>query len=594
MQSWNSGGTDEILPMERSRATFDVEKMTYILDGGESETRKRRWIQNSHDDAFDDDGDDRKKTVVRDDSDRSRSDLVAEAMRHFMDVHWKHLKRGYKPSGQDMTFMSAAKFGLTGPLSLHYGVFMSTLRSQTSKEQREWWLDAGYKLNFIGCYAQTELGWGSNVRALKTTATFVRGAGKDGEGEFELHTPTLRSMKWWSTGLFSATHAALYAQLIVDGESKGVHVFFVQLRGPDLKPLPGVEMGDIGRKLGDNDTPIGYLRLNRVRIPRRHLMEAKAHVTREGRYVLGPPPSSSSSVVTKKKKNKTTKKNKNVSHYITMLKTRIGLTNTAGAALAKAATIAVRYSAVRHQGFKATSTSRRYEDPENSILDYENQLFRCLQWTSSAYGIKFVARWLLKKRKKMERDHQDQDLQEVHACAAGLKALCCCLAADGIEDLRRACGGHGYLLSSGIAALEADFKGPNTTAEGDYVVLALQTARFLIKSVKKRGDRLVGTTSILEPLRLNQAFARPSSPSSLVSLLCSTTEASMKQTRSYLASLFAYRSLVRVVLAEREHRYLSLIFLSLSLPSHTHTHTLILVRYIFHISGTMSCDDENL
>ena len=39
-----------------------------------------------------------------------------------------------------MSFMSAAKFGKTGPLSLHYGVFMSTLRSQTSDEQKEWWL----------------------------------------------------------------------------------------------------------------------------------------------------------------------------------------------------------------------------------------------------------------------------------------------------------------------------------------------------------------------------------------------------------------------------------------------------------------------
>jgi hypothetical protein len=32
------------------------------------------------------------------------------------------------------------------------------------------------------------------------------------------------------------------------------------------------------------------------------------------------------------------------------------------------------------------------------------------------------------------------------------------LAADGIEDLRRACGGHGFLMSSGIAALEQDYK----------------------------------------------------------------------------------------------------------------------------------------
>jgi hypothetical protein len=46
----------------------------------------------------------------------------------------------------------------------------------------------------------------------------------------------------------------------------------------------------------------------------------------------------------------------------------------------------------------------------------------------------------------------------VHAAGAGLKSLCTVIAADGIEDLRRCCGGHGYLMSSGIAPLEADYK----------------------------------------------------------------------------------------------------------------------------------------
>ena len=69
-----------------------------------------------------------------------------------------------------------------------------------------------------------------------------------------------------------AAHPKLMAQMILNNKPMGVHVFFVQLRGSDLKPLKGIDMGDIGPKLGDNDTPIGYLRMNQVSIPRRHLM----------------------------------------------------------------------------------------------------------------------------------------------------------------------------------------------------------------------------------------------------------------------------------------------------------------------------------
>lgn len=409
-QTWDAGGTAHILPMERTKTTFSIEKMTNILDGGAEFTAKRRWIQNAHDEAFEDKGEEQRIGQVELHADMPRSQLTAQSMTHFMDVHWEHLQRNYRPRGQDMTFMSGAKFGNTGPLSLHYGVFMSTLRSQTSLEQRSWWVDAGMKLNFIGCYAQTELGHGSNVRGLQTTATFHPSGTKGGDGEWELNTPTLQSTKWWSTGMYSATHAAVYAQMILNGEKKGVHVYFVQLRGVDLKPLPGISMGDIGPKLGDNDTSIGYLRMKNVRVPRRHLMEARSHVLPDGTYVHGPPsPTNMNMNDNKKHKTKTnpTKNTKNakknVSHYITMLKTRIGLTNTAGSALAKGCTIAARYSAVRLQGFQ-TGTAGVMNSPEAQILDYQNQLFRVLQWTSTAYAIKFVARWLLNKRKEAEHN----------------------------------------------------------------------------------------------------------------------------------------------------------------------------------------------
>jgi hypothetical protein len=51
-----------------------------------------------------------------------------------------------------------------------------------------------------------------------------------------------------------------------------------------------------------------------------------------------------------------------------------------------------------------------------------------------------------------------------------------------MEEIRKCCGGNGYLLHSGIAMMSLDFLW-QVTAEGDYMILSLLTSKFLMKQV---------------------------------------------------------------------------------------------------------------
>ena len=75
----------------------------------------------------------------------------------------------------------------------------------------------------IGCYAQTELGHGSNVAGLETTATLDKSIDK-----WIIHSPTITSTKFWPGGLgLWANHAVVFAQCIVEENNYGIFAFLV-------------------------------------------------------------------------------------------------------------------------------------------------------------------------------------------------------------------------------------------------------------------------------------------------------------------------------------------------------------------------------
>lgn len=380
---------------------------------------------------------------------------------------------------------------IPGSIGNHHGLFLPTIMGMASDDQRNIWLPRTLTLKMIGCYCQTELGHGSNVRGLRTTATYDKNT-----QEFILDTPTLQSMKWWPGALGKvATHAAVYAQLIIDGKEYGVHVFMLQIRDENHRPLPGIELGDLGPKLGDAANDTGFMRLKEVRIPREMMFSRHQEVTKEGVY----------------KKHKTKDGNDNSKlHYATMMFTRGTLTRQASSYLAQACTIATRYNCIRKQGFTDTSGNVSYKTPENTLIDYQIQQYRIFKQISWAYVLKFTGTWLMDQFKELTNEGSKENgyvisnldiLPEIASTTAGFKAIATFLCSEGIEDLRKACGGVGYLLSSGIASLAGDYVW-RVTAEGDWIILMLQTARFIVKKIGEvqKGKKITGPYSYLNAL----------------------------------------------------------------------------------------------
>eukprot|EP00747_Dinoflagellata_sp_TGD_P107607 gnl/TRDRNA2_/TRDRNA2_170171_c0_seq5.p1 gnl/TRDRNA2_/TRDRNA2_170171_c0~~gnl/TRDRNA2_/TRDRNA2_170171_c0_seq5.p1 ORF type:complete len:509 (+),score=123.57 gnl/TRDRNA2_/TRDRNA2_170171_c0_seq5:121-1527(+) len=258
--------------------------------------------------------------------------------------------------------------------------------------------------------------------------------------------------------------------------------------------MPGVEVGEMGPKINMHNSNIGYARFTNVRVPRFNLFAKYQQVTRDGKYIAAP---------------RTQSKFK----YISMMQIRMQLVGGAYQSLAQAATIGIRYSCVRKQGF-TDSTS---EDPlgdgigENTVMDYKVQQYRLCKALATAYMFLWNARYVTAYLNRVqeaissgdtaEQDKAAAEMPELHATLSGLKAWSTVWAHLQIEDCRKACGGQGYLLSSKMSKLSTDFTEP-VTVEGEQVILSLQVARFLIKSVRdvRAGQAVVGSVKyLMEP-----------------------------------------------------------------------------------------------
>ncbi|MGM7667305.1 acyl-CoA dehydrogenase family protein [Microbacterium sp. A93] len=343
---------------------------------------------------------------------------------------------------------------------VQWGLFGSAILHLGTAPHHERFLPDVLNLEVPGAFAMTEIGHGSDVASIGTTATYVSET-----DEFEIHTPFKAAWKeFLGNAALHGTAAVVFAQLITHGVNHGVHCFYVPIRDGAGDFLPGVGGEDDGFKGGLNGIDNGRLHFDHVRIPRTHLLNRYGNVDENGGYT--------SDIASPGRR------------FFTMIGTlvqgRVSLSLAAASASALALTGAITYGNQRRQ-FNASSDVH-----EEVLMDYQLHQRRLIDRLARTYADTFASNELLEKFNAVfsgESD-TDEDRQELETLAAAIKPLTTWNALDTLQEAREACGGAGYMAKNRFASLRQDLD-IYVTFEGDNNVLLQLVAKRLLSDYSK-------------------------------------------------------------------------------------------------------------
>lgn len=429
-----------------SATKIDVAALQAVLDDDYAEERQRVF-QLLHDPIF-------KLTTIRDKDTYREKILEWVQLLADQGLGALHFPEAY--GGQNNMGAYSAVFETLGyhDLSLvikfgvQFGLWGGAVLNLGTKYHHEKYLKDIGTLALPGCFAMTETGHGSNVRACETTATY-----DPATDELIVHSPNVAAGKDYIGN--AAAHgqmAAVFCQLHVGGTNYGVHAVLVPLRNKEGALHSGVTIEDCSYKLGLNGVDNGRIWFDQVRVPRLNLLNRFGDIDEQGQY---------SSPIEKESKR-----------FFTMLGTLVGgrvCVPRAGLSAAKTAlTIAIRYALQRRQfGEKGKE--------EMLIMDYPSHQRRLMPPLAKAYAFDIALTYLTKRYV----NSTEADMREIETLAAGLKSAATWYTSDTIQTCREACGGKGYLAENRFADLKAD-SDIFTTFEGDNTVLMQLVAKGVL------------------------------------------------------------------------------------------------------------------
>ena len=337
---------------------------------------------------------------------------------------------------------------------VQFGLFGGAVHHLGTRKHHEAYLKQIATLELPGAFAMSETGHGSNVQNVGTTATY-----DPATEEFVVETPTPEDRKDYIGN--AADHgrlAAVFCQLVVGGESRGVHALIVPIRDEDGNVCDGVEIEDCGPKLGLNGVDNGRLSVDSVRVPRDTLLDRYAQVSPEGEYT--------SAIENRDRR------------FFTMLGTLIqGRVSVGGASIS--ATKSALAIAIRH-GNRRRQFGPPDSDEELPLLDFRVHQRRLLPALATTYALSFAQISVVAELDRIfGAEDVDQERRELETRAAGLKAVATWHATETIQNCRECCGGAGYLSENRFAELKADTD-VFTTFEGDNTILLQLVAKSLL------------------------------------------------------------------------------------------------------------------
>lgn len=343
--------------------------------------------------------------------------------------------------------------------TVQFNLFGGTVLKLGTDKHHQLLCESIDKLDKIGCFGLTELGYGNNAVEMETTAHY------DQENkEFIINTPSTKAQKYWITnGAVHAHYSVVFARLIMpDGTNQGLHGFLVPIRDEKtLEVKDNIKIWDMGYKIGLNGIDNATLWFDNVRIPQDNLLDSISQITEDGQFI-----SSIEDKSSRKRKRFIVLADQLLSGRVCISSMCLGSTKMVLASTIKYANTRL---AVGKKGFS-----------DMAIINYQLQQNELMPLIATTYAQNIFLNYVYERY----QNKSDEDYGEVVRLCCIAKPLITWHTENTATICRERCGGQGFLSANRFGeALSGAHAG--ITAEGDNKVIQQKVSKELLELVKK-------------------------------------------------------------------------------------------------------------